>query len=71
MRAAQGRWIGFVDADDWVASTMYSLLRPEAESAGAELAIATHVESRPCVGLATPSVDIANGTRSSPRTAAA
>jgi glycosyltransferase involved in cell wall biosynthesis len=40
MRAAQGRWIGFVDADDWVASTMYSVLLSEAERAGADLAIA-------------------------------
>ena len=39
MRAAQGRWIGFVDADDWVASTMYSVLLSEAERAGADLAI--------------------------------
>jgi glycosyltransferase involved in cell wall biosynthesis len=40
IRAAQGRWIGLVDADDWVASTMYSVLTSEAESAGADLAIA-------------------------------
>src|ERR1700689_4165219 len=31
LKAAQGRWIGFVDADDWVASTMYSVLLSEAE----------------------------------------
>jgi glycosyltransferase EpsJ len=40
IRAARGRWIGLVDADDWVASTMYSVLPSEAESAGADLAIA-------------------------------
>jgi hypothetical protein len=43
MKAAQGRWIGFVDADDWVAGTMYALLISEAESAGAEVAIARNV----------------------------
>lgn len=59
MRAAQGRWIGFVDADDWVASTMYSVLRAEAESAGAELAIATGVDVDLVSGLQRPSEDFA------------
>ena len=53
MKAAQGRWIGFVDADDWVASSMYSVLLSEAESAGAELAIARDVRRRPGVGRPT------------------
>jgi glycosyltransferase involved in cell wall biosynthesis len=59
MRAAQGRWIGFVDADDWVASAMYSLLVSEAESAGAEVAIASGLNVDAASGARTPSRDIA------------
>jgi glycosyltransferase involved in cell wall biosynthesis len=58
MRAAQGRWLGFVDADDWVASTMCSLLLTEAESAGADLAIARNVRVDTASGAQQPSVDI-------------
>ena len=59
MRAAQGRWIGFVDADDWVANTMYSVLSAEAESAGADVAIATGVDVDSTSGAQSPSRDIA------------
>ena len=59
MRAAEGRWIGFVDADDWVASTMYSVLSAEAESAGADVAIATGVDVDSTSGAQSPSRDIA------------
>jgi glycosyltransferase involved in cell wall biosynthesis len=58
MKAAQGHWIGFVDADDWVASTMYSVLTAEAESAGAELAIATGVDVDSASRVQRPSADI-------------
>jgi glycosyltransferase involved in cell wall biosynthesis len=58
MRAAQGRWIGFVDADDWVASTMYSSLTLEAEGAGAEIAIARNVRVNPTLGTEEPPLDI-------------
>ena len=58
IRAAQGRWIGFVDADDWVAKTMFSLLLSEAESAGADMAIARNVRIDPTTGWQKPSLDI-------------
>jgi glycosyltransferase involved in cell wall biosynthesis len=58
LRAAQGRWIGFVDADDWVASAMYSLLVAEAESAGAEVAIARNVRVDQLSGAQMPAVEI-------------
>jgi hypothetical protein len=54
MRAAQGRWIGFVDADDWVASTMYSVLSAEVESAGADVATATGVDVESTSGARHP-----------------
>jgi glycosyltransferase involved in cell wall biosynthesis len=59
MRAAEGRWIGFVDADDWVTRTMYSVLLSEAESAGADLAIARNVSVDMASGAQRPSHDIA------------
>lgn len=58
MAVAQGRWIGFVDADDWVAGAMYSLLLSEAESAGADLAIARNLRVDPTSGSQEPSLDI-------------
>ena len=59
MKAAQGRWIGFVDADDWVARSMYSLLVSEAESAGADLAIARNVRVDEASGTQQPCRDFA------------
>ena len=59
LRVARGRWIGFVDADDWVDSTMYSRLVGEAEGAGADMAIARNVRVDPDLGVQEPSVDIA------------
>src|ERR1700734_4033498 len=58
MRAAQGRWIGFVDADDWVASTMYSVLLSEAERAGADLAIGRGMRVEEASGAQMTSLDL-------------
>jgi glycosyltransferase involved in cell wall biosynthesis len=58
LRAAQGRWIGFVDADDWVASTMYSVLLSEAERAGADLAIGRGMRVEEASGAQMTSLDL-------------
>ena len=58
LRAAQGRWIGFVDADDWVGAKMFSLLVTEAESAGADLAIARNVRVDEASGAHMPAMEI-------------
>ena len=58
MEAAHGRWIGFVDADDWVTSSMYSVLLSEAESAGAEVAVARNVRVDQASGAQMPGVEI-------------
>jgi glycosyltransferase involved in cell wall biosynthesis len=58
IRAATGRWIGLVDADDWVASTMFSALFSEGESAGADLAIAHGLLVDPASGAQQPFQDI-------------
>jgi glycosyltransferase involved in cell wall biosynthesis len=58
LRAAQGRWIGFVDADDWVASTMYSVLLSEAERAGADLAICRGMRVEEASGAQMTSLDL-------------
>ena len=47
-----------MDADDWVASTMFSLLVSEAESAGAEVAIARNVRVDQASGAQMPGVEI-------------
>ena len=59
MEAAHGRWIGFVDADDWVTSSMYSVLLSEAESAGADFAVARNLSVNPLTGAKNPSHDTA------------
>ena len=59
MKAAQGRWIGFVDADDWVTSSMYSVLFSEAESAGADFAVARNLSVNQLTGAKQPSHDTA------------
>ncbi len=38
IEAARGRWIGFVDSDDWVAPDMYEKLIARAEQTGADVA---------------------------------
>ena len=58
MKAAQGRWIGFVDADDWVAGAMYSVLFSEAERVGADLAIARGMRVDTASSDETTSLDI-------------
>ena len=37
IRAAQGEWIGFIDADDWIDPDMYRLMLEKAEATGADL----------------------------------
>lgn len=37
LEIAQGRWIGFVDSDDWVAHNMYEKLLKKAEETGADV----------------------------------
>ena len=59
MEAAHGRWIGFVDADDWVTNSMYSVLLSEAESAGADFAVARNLSVNPLTGAKNPSHDTA------------
>ena len=59
MEAAHGRWIGFVDADDWVTSSMYSVLLSEAESAGADFAVARNLSVNQLTGAKQPSHDTA------------
>ncbi len=59
MKAAHGRWIGFVDADDWVTSSMYSVLLSEAESAGADFAVARNLSVNQLTGAKQPSHDTA------------
>jgi glycosyltransferase involved in cell wall biosynthesis len=58
MKVAHGRWIGFVDADDWVVRSMYSVLVSGAESAGAEVAIARNVRVDQASGAQIPGVEI-------------
>ena len=58
IRAAKGSWIGLVDADDWVANTMYSVLPSEAESAGADIAIGHGMLVDPASGAQHPFQDI-------------
>ncbi len=38
LAAAQGEWIGFIDADDWVSPDYYERLLAEAERTGADMA---------------------------------
>ncbi len=59
MKAAHGRWIGFVDADDWVTTSMYSVLLSEAESAGADFAVARNLSVNLLTGAKQPSHDTA------------
>lgn len=40
--AADGKYIGFVDADDWVENDMFSVLCEKAESASADIAICNY-----------------------------
>lgn len=40
--AADGKYIGFVDADDWVENDMFSVLCEKAESANADIAICNY-----------------------------
>lgn len=42
LRAAQGEWIGFIDADDWVTKDFYETLLACAEETGADLAGCDH-----------------------------
>jgi glycosyltransferase involved in cell wall biosynthesis len=62
LSSARGLWIGFVDADDWVASTMYSLLVSEAEDSGADVAIARNVRVDHASGAEMPGVEIERWT---------
>ena len=40
--AAGGKYIGFVDADDWIEPDMFSVLCEKAESASADIAICNY-----------------------------
>ncbi len=37
LRAAEGEWIGFIDADDWISPDMYERLVKKAEETGADV----------------------------------
>lgn len=44
--AATGRWIGFVDSDDWIEPDMYAVLLDAAERHDAQIAVCGRVEER-------------------------
>lgn len=44
--AAKGRWIGFVDSDDWIEPDMYETLLDAAERCDAQIAVCGRVEER-------------------------
>lgn len=44
LAAATGRWIGFVDSDDWIEPDMYETLLATAEAQGAQVAVCGRVE---------------------------
>ena len=37
LEAAKGKWVGFIDSDDWIAPDMYAKLLKKAEETGADL----------------------------------
>lgn len=44
---AKGKWIGFVDSDDWIEPDMYEVLLGAASARGAQIAVCGRVEERP------------------------
>lgn len=48
LEMAEGEWIGFVDADDWIEADMFAYLLENAESYGADTTVCALWEELPC-----------------------
>lgn len=44
LKIVRGKYVGFVDSDDWIDARMYELLVGEAEATGADMALGSYVQ---------------------------